>query len=250
MIVPMIVPMIVVGIPACTRSLAGQPQHAALPRYGEALIAAGATPLLIPPFGPAMAGVLDRLDGLLLSGSPSNVDPAHYGATDETPDMHDPARDNTTFPLIHAALARRMPVLAICRGIQEMNVAMGGSLHQQVHGVAGRHDHRGGEGDRETRYRPKHGVALTGQIAALLGCDTLQVNSSHEQAIDQLAPGLIAEAVAPDGTVEGVRVDGHPFAFAVQWHPEWQATQNPPSMTLFQAFTDACRMYTATRSPV
>lgn len=241
--------MILIGIPACTRDVAGQPQHAALPRYGEALIAAGALSVLIPPFGPAMAAVLDRLDGLLLSGSPSNVDPAHYGAADATPDAHDPARDRTTFPLILAALARQMPVLAICRGIQELNVALGGSLHQQVHDVAGRHDHRGDPGSRAMRYRPTHGVALTGQLAVLLG-PAIDVNSVHEQAIDRLAPGLVAEGLAPDGTIEAVRVTGQPFAIGVQWHPEWQAAQNPHSMALFQSFTAACSRYAVTRSPV
>lgn len=239
--------MILVGIPACVRDVGGQPQHAVLPRYGEALMAAGATPILIPPFGPAMAAVLDRLDGLLLSGSPSNVDPAHYGAPDKTPDMHDLARDSTTFPLIHAALARRMPLLAICRGIQELNVALGGTLHQQVHDVPGRDDHRGGNGDRPSRYRAQHTVTLTGQLAALWG-PAIDVNSVHEQAIHRLAPGLLAEAVAPDGTIEGVRVDNQPFAIGVQWHPEWQSTQNPHSVLLFRAFTAACLTYAETRS--
>ncbi len=240
--------MILVGIPACTRDVAGQPQHAALPRYGEALIAARAVPVLIPPFGPAMVSVLDRLDGLLLPGSPSNVDPARYGAADATPGAHDPARDETTFPLIHAALARQMPVLAICRGIQELNVALGGSLHQQVHDVTGRHDHRGDPGERALRYRPTHGVALTGELATLWG-PAIEVNSVHEQAIDRLAPGLIAEGHAPDGTIEAVRVDAQPFAVGVQWHPEWQAAQNPHSMVLFHAFVAACTRFAATRSP-
>ena len=246
--------MMVIGIPACVRDVhssggAGQPQHAVLPRYGDALIAAGAVPLYIPPFGPAMAVVLDRLDGLLLSGSPSNVHPDHYGAPSATPDMHDPARDGTSIPLIHAAIARRMPILGVCRGIQELNVALGGSLHQQVHTVPGRTDHRGGTGDRPTRYRPQHAVALSGALAALFGASSIEVNSVHEQAIDRLAPGLVAEAVAPDGTIEGVRIERASFGIGVQWHPEWNAVQNPDSMALFAAFVAACRVYAATGSP-
>ena len=196
-----------------------------------------------------MAGVLDRLDGLLLSGSPSNVDPAHYGANDETPGRHDPARDDTTLPLIRAALSRHMPLLAICRGIQELNVALGGSLHQQVHAVTGRQDHREGQGERAHRYRAKHSVRLGGMLGAIIGAPWIEVNSLHEQAIGQLASGLVAEAYAGDGTVEGVRVAGHPFALGVQWHPEWQAVQNPNSMALLEAFTAACRTYAASRSP-
>lgn len=241
--------MILIGIPACTRTVEGQPQHAALPRYSEAVMAAGGLTVIIPPFGPQMAGVLDRLDGLLLSGSPSNVDPAHYGAGDETPGRHDPARDDTTLPLIRAALSRHMPLLAICRGIQELNVALGGSLHQQVHAVTGRQDHREGPGERAHRYRAKHSVRLSGMLAAIIGAPSIDVNSLHEQAIGQLAPGLVAEAYAGDGTIEGVRVAGQPFALGVQWHPEWKAVQNPNSMALLDAFTAACRTYAASRSP-
>ena len=241
--------MILIGIPACTRTVEGQPQHAALPRYSEAVMAAGGLTVIIPPFGPQMAGVLDRLDGLLLSGSPSNVDPAHYGAGDETPGRHDPARDDTTLPLIRAALSRHMPLLAICRGIQELNVALGGSLHQQVHAVTGRQDHREGPGERAHRYRAKHSVRLSGMLAAIIGAPSIDVNSLHEQAIGQLAPGLVAEAYAGDGTIEGVRVTGQPFALGVQWHPEWKAVQNPNSMALLDAFTAACRTYAASRSP-
>ena len=242
--------MILIGIPACTRDVEGQPQHAALPRYSEAVMAAGGLTVIVPPFGPQMAAVLDRLDGLLLTGSPSNVDPAHYGAADETPGRHDPARDDTTFPLIRGALVRHMPLLAICRGIQELNVALGGSLHQQVHTVASRDDHREGPGERAHRYRAKHPVALQGTLASIIGAPSIDVNSLHEQAIDRLAPGLVAEAFAPDGTAEGVRVTDQPFAIGVQWHPEWQAAQNPHSMALLQAFIAACRTYAASRSIV
>ena len=233
---------ILVGIPACARMLNNHLQHATPARYAAALMGgSGVVPVMIPPVGEAALAVLDRLDGLLLPGSPSNVHPSHYGAESLTPDMHDRERDGTSFSLIHAALARDMPLLAICRGIQELNVALGGSLHQQVHDVAGRLDHRGGPGAKAEQYRPKHDVALQGRLAAIAGHDSIRVNSVHEQAIDRLAPRLMVEATAPDGTVEGVRVEGATFALAVQWHPEWDYAADPCSVALFRAFGDACR---------
>jgi len=113
---------LIVGIPACSREVAGHPNHATPSRYGEAVLGgAGAIPVLLPPVGDGLVHILDRIDGLLLSGSPSNVAPACYGVADDaTPEMHDPPRDATTLPLIRAALARGLPVLAICRGIQEL----------------------------------------------------------------------------------------------------------------------------------
>ena len=233
---------ILVGIPACARMLNNHLQHATPARYAAALMGgSGVVPVMIPPVGEAALAVLDRLDGLLLPGSPSNVHPSHYGADSLTPDMHDRERDGTSFPLIHAALRRDMPLLAICRGIQELNVALGGSLHQQVHDVAGRLDHRGGPGSKPEQYRPKHDVALQGRLAAIAGRDSIRVNSVHEQAIDRVAPRLVVEATAPDGTVEGVRVEGATFALAVQWHPEWDYAADAYSVALFRAFGDTCR---------
>lgn len=235
---------LLIGIPACTRTLNGHMQHATPARYGAALMgAADALPVLIPPLGDVALAMLDRLDGLLLSGSPSNVEPSRYGAEDETPDAHDAARDRTTLPLIREALRRDMPLLAICRGIQELNVALGGSLHQQVHLVPGRLDHRGGPGPHSRAFAPKHDVALSGELARLLGHERIRVNSVHGQAIDRLADGLVAEAVAPDGTVEAVRVPDACFAFGVQWHPEWDYASDTNSVTLFRAFGRACRAY-------
>src|ERR1700722_18846266 len=128
---------IVVGIPACAKSFDDLPAYVAPARYGEALMnVAGALPVLLPPVGDAMLAMLDRLDGLVLSGSPSNVEPRLYGvAEDLTPEWHDPRRDATTLPLIRAAIDRGLPLLAICRGIQELNVALGGTLHQRVQEV-------------------------------------------------------------------------------------------------------------------
>ena len=242
---------IVVGVPACSKIVNGEPQHSTPTRYGNALIgAAGAIPVLLPPVGELMLDVLDRLDGLLLSGSPSNVEPSRYGTDlSLTPDMHDPHRDGTTLPLTLEALRRGMPVLAICRGIQELNVALGGSLHQQVHRLAGRADHRAGDGELDHLFRMKHTVRVSGQLALVLGATDVMVNSLHEQALDRIADGLDIEAVADDGTVEAVRVrDAKGFAFGVQFHPEWHWATDPASRTIFEAFGTACRRYQADRA--
>ena len=153
----------VVGIPACARLDKGQLRHDTPARYAAAVLGgAKAVPIMIPPMGEASLTVLDRLDGLLLSGSPSNVHPSHYDGGDSlTPEHHDLERDATTLRLIPEALARGMPLLAICRGIQELNVALGGTLHQKVHEVPGRMDHRPGPGTLDEKYRaPASGVPV------------------------------------------------------------------------------------------
>ncbi len=241
---------LVVGIPACSVEMGGKILHATPSRYGAAVLGgAGAMPILLPPVGEGMLVLLERLDGLLLSGSPSNVEPQRYGVEHSlTPGRHDPHRDNTTLPMIRAALARGLPVLAICRGIQELNVALGGTLHQQVQDLPGRLDHRAGEGTLEHCYRPKHPVRLSGHLARMLGKTETQVNSLHEQGLDRPAEALSVEAVAPDGTIEGVRVLGTPgWAFGVQWHPEWHYAENEDSMAIFRAFGEACRAYASGR---
>ncbi len=237
---------LIVGIPACAKVIGPCLQHAAPAWYGEALtFVTGAVPVLLPTVGEAMIGVLDRLDGLLLNGSPSNVAPELYGeAHDATPDEHDEQRDATTLPLVRAAIARGMPVLAICRGVQELNVALGGSLHQQVHTLPGRQDHRSGEGTMDEKFDFKHSITLSGQMAKMIGRTEIQVNSLHEQALDQVAEGLVVEGVAADGTVEAVRVAGaKAFAFGVQYHPEWHVRSEPASRALFAAFGEACAAY-------
>jgi putative glutamine amidotransferase len=238
--------MSVVGIPACTKLISNYIQHATPARYGAALMAASnAVPVLIPPEGEPMTALLDRLDGLMFNGSPSNVAPIRYGADfDATPDFHDPDRDATTLPLIRAALDRGIPVLCICRGLQELNVALGGTLYQEVHKVPGRMDHRAGEGTREQLFAIKHNVSLSGRMAEICGAGEIAVNSLHGQGIDQLAPGLAVEALAPDGTIVAVRVEGaKSFAMAVQWHPEWEVTHFEDRKRLFEAFGAACAIY-------
>jgi putative glutamine amidotransferase len=234
----------IVGIPACEKTISEMPFHQSPARYAQAVLGGvGALPVLIPPLGPRMLGLLDDLDGLLVPGSASNVHPSHYGGGEsETPDSHDLERDGTTLPLIRAAIAAGIPLLAICRGIQELNVALGGSLIQRVHALEARMDHRGGPGPHETRYGPKHPISVSGGLARILGADSIDVNSLHGQAIDRLGDGLVVEARAPDGTIEAVVMPSAPgWLLGVQWHPEWAFAENPHSVAIFAAFGDACR---------
>ena len=235
---------VIVGIPACFIEVNGHPRHDTPARYAEAVLGgAGAVPILIPPLGEAELTVLDRIDGLLLPGSPSNVHPHQYdGGDSRTPELHDPARDATTLPLIRAAIARGMPVLAICRGIQELNVALGGTLIQRVHVRPGKADHRGRGETLADRYSPAHSITASGSLADILGATEVMVNSVHGQAIDQPAPGLVVEATASDGTIEAVSMPSAPgWLLGVQWHPEWCFADNPHSVAIFRAFGDACR---------
>jgi len=240
----------IVGIPCCVHVLRDHPFHIVGEKYIRAVSeGAGALPLLIPSLGSDidMDRMLDRLDGLLITGSPSNVEPHHYGGNPSLAGTaHDPARDATTLPLIRRALERSVPLLALCRGIQELNVVLGGTLYQRVHEVPGRMDHRGGEGrPMDVLYGPAHSVSLMpgGLLAGLAdGRTEVQVNSLHAQGIDRLGESLAVEAVAPDGQIEAVRVtSGAGFAVGVQWHPEWRFSENALSTSLFQAFGNAVR---------
>lgn len=240
----------VVGIPACIKPIGVHDFHVIGRKYVDAvLIAAGCTPVLLPALGERqdVEQLLDMLDGIMLTGSPSMVEPARYGQIPRYPDMHlDKERDATTFPLIAAALEAGLPLMGICRGFQELNVALGGTLHQEVHAVPGRMDHREPKDQPlEVQYGPAHPVILTagGHLQGILGgVQQIQVNSIHNQGIDDLAPALSAEAVAPDGQIEAVWVrEARNFALAVQWHPEWKVMDNPDSVKIFTAFGDACR---------
>lgn len=223
--------------------------HLAQEKYlTAALEAAGGLPLIIPALGAELAleELLRLVDGLLFTGSPSNVEPHHYeGEPSARGTLHDPQRDATTLPLIPKAIAAGVPVLGICRGFQEMNVAFGGSLWQQLHTVPGHFDHREHpKQPLEEQYGPAHEVLLEpqGMLRRLAGAERVRVNSLHGQGIRELAPGLSVEARAPDGVIEAFRVTGaKSFALALQWHPEWQVTRNPFSSALFAAFGEACR---------
>jgi len=237
---------LVIGIPACAKVADERPVHTTPARYATAVIGGvGGLPVMIPPVGDQALALLDRIDGLLVPGSPSNVHPTHYGVTEsETPDKHDPERDATTLPLIREAIARGMPVLAICRGIQELNVALGGTLIQRVHELPDRMDHRGGPGTLDQKYGPKHPISATGLLSRIVGAGEFVVNSLHGQAIDRPVPGLVVEAHAPDGTIEAVTMPSAAgFVLGLQWHPEWRYAENPDSVRIFHAFGEACRAW-------
>jgi putative glutamine amidotransferase len=242
-----------VGIPADRRLLNQHWFHAVGEKYIAAVAeAAGAVPVLIPALGEALdlEQLLQDFDGLLLTGSPSNVEPHHYKGPNSDPGtLHDPHRDATTLPLIPAAVAAGLPTLGLCRGFQEMNVAFGGTLWQKLH-EAGFSDHRENSNDPlDVQYGPAHDVVLEpgGVLRALAGAERIRVNSLHSQGVQTLAPPLVVEARAPDGVIEAFRVKDADFALAVQWHPEWKFAANPFSQRLFRAFGDAARRRAAQR---
>jgi putative glutamine amidotransferase len=209
---------------------------------------AEALPLLIPALGAELAleDLLLQVDGLLLTGSATNVEPQHYRGEPSIPGtLHDPARDATTLPLVKRAVAAGVPVLGVCRGFQEMNVAFGGTLWQRLAEQPGLPGHAEDAGEAlDVQYGPRHAVQLVpgGVLHGIAGSDALQVNSLHHQGVRDLAPGLVVEARAADGLIEAFRVAAAPaFALAVQWHPEWKAMGNAFSRALFAAFGEAAR---------
>ena len=237
----------VVIVTSCNRLSAGHVVHLAGRKYVDAARLAGALPLIVPPLDAEQLGdLLDGVDGVLLTGSPSNVHPSHFGQAVHDPALPlDPERDVWTLPLARLALQRGVPLLAICRGTQEVNVALGGSLHQAVHEVPGLADHRDDDtGTAEQQYAPAHRVDVVagGLLAQITGLTAFDVNSLHGQGVDRLARGLRVEAVAPDGLVEAFSLPAAPgFNLCVQWHPEWQAATNPVSMKILLAFGAAAR---------
>jgi putative glutamine amidotransferase len=241
-------------IPCDNRTLGGHAYHALGRKYSLAVRnAAGCHPLLLPTGDDTdLLAYLELSDGVLLTGSPANVHPMHFGQSVRDPELPlDQERDQVTLPLVRMAVERGLPLFAICRGLQEINVALGGTLLQAVHEEPDRLDHRADpQADVDVQYGPSHRVDIVdgGELDRILGLRQLQVNSLHGQAIDQLAPGLRVEARAQDGTIEAVHISAHPgFALAVQWHPEWKVLQNPASTQLFLAFGDACRSARARR---
>ncbi len=238
-----------IGVTACSKFIDLHSYHIAGDKYVRAVVdGAAGLPLVIPALGELLdqSALLESLDGLLFTGSPSNVEPQHYQGSASAPGtLHDAARDQTTLSLISAALAAGIPLLGICRGFQEMNVALGGSLHQQVHALETFMDHReASKASAEAQYALNHPVHIQPggllEQAGLAG--EIMVNSIHSQGVDRLAPGLRVEALAPDGLIEAFSVaDARSFALGVQWHPEWQVQSNPHYLAIFRAFGDACR---------
>ena len=241
----------IIGVPADRRFVDGQAYHMVGEKYLQALIdGAGAMPFEIPVLAEHldMGEVIEEIDGLFLTGSASNVEPHHYDGSSSVPGtLHDPHRDAATLPLAKRAMEIGMPVFAVCRGFQELNVALGGTLHQQVQEVEGYHTHKENPDDPlDVQYGPAHAVNLVegGLLRGLAGQASVMVNSLHSQGVARLAEGVTVEAVADDGLIESFTVDSAAgFATAVQWHPEWRVTENDFSLALFRAFGNACSEY-------
>lgn len=236
-----------IGVSACTKQIGHHSFHIAGDKYLRAAAIAG-LPLVIPALGDLIdpAALLNSVDGLLFTGSPSNVEPHHYGgpaSAEGTP--HDPSRDRLTLPLIRAAVEAGIPVFGVCRGYQEMNVAFGGSLHQKVHEAGPYADHRERADDPvEVQYGLSHALHVQpGGLLDSLGLPAqIEVNSVHGQGVERLGQGLRIEALAPDGLIEAFSVEGaRSFALGVQWHPEWKVHEHPYYLALFQGFAKACQ---------
>lgn len=213
----------------------------------------------VPLLAPTCCGTedleqyLSMVDGVYLTGAGSNIDPTLYGQENLTPSKgQDLGRDLFDIPLIRAAIARGLPLFGICRGMQEINVALGGDIHQKAYEVEGISDHREDSDDPvDVQYADIHTVRpVPGSwFAELMGPAEFAVNSLHGQALDKLGEGIEPLAHAEDGLVEAIHLPGAAgFTLAVQWHPEWQAAQNPQSVKIFQAFGDACREQAARRT--
>ena len=243
----------IVGI-VCDRKRVGDHAfHMVGEKYIDAVRdGSGALPLLIPALTPPLTPgeLLSAVDGLLFTGSTSNVAPQRYGGPPpRRRTLLDEARDATALPLMRAAESQGVPILCICRGFQELNVAFGGTLHQYLHEVQGFSDHRTGDTKEtlEEQYGPAHDVRIRedgmfAEMAPEFAGKTVQVNSLHGQGIDRLAQRLRVEAEAPDGAIEAVSMDQAPaFLFGVQWHPEWRQAENPISRAIFAAFGEALR---------
>ncbi|MCK0206531.1 gamma-glutamyl-gamma-aminobutyrate hydrolase family protein [Starkeya koreensis] len=255
----------VIGVISDVKASGGHVVHGVTEKYIYAVArGAQAMPVLIPgtisavdadmaPEQVVMDEIFDLVDGIFLPGSPSNVGPQHYGDVPHDPPLPaDPYRDDISLPLIRAALERGVPLFGVCRGFQEMNVAVGGTLFQKLYEQPGRFDHREDSSrDIDTQYGPAHDVELEpgGLLAGLAGADRWRVNSLHGQGVANLAPGLVVEARAEDGTVEAFRVPDAPgFNIAIQWHPEWRFWQDRLSTGVFTAFGAAARLHAEARS--
>lgn len=225
------------------------PFHAVGEKYIVAVRdGAGAIPILIPVLENPIEidEILETVDGIFLTGSPSNVNPSLYGGpTPREGVLQDGRRDQTTLPLIRRIVESSKPVFAVCRGFQEFNVAFGGTLLQHVEEVPGRFDHREDKSaPLDVQYAPAHSVELTsgGLLAGLAGQASIMVNSLHGQGVDRLGAGLHVEATASDGTIEAFTApQSRSFALAVQWHPEWKFWNDKFSTALFEAFGQALK---------
>ncbi len=241
----------VVGVPTCRQLIGDLEYDCTQHKYLAALYkSANVLPMLIPLIGDQIEvdAILDHLDGILLTGSHSNIHPSNYENTDHEPDFKlDEARDATVLRLIKPAIENGIPLLAVCRGFQELNVAYGGSLYPKLHQQECFLEHRENKDQAlDQRYGAAHSLKLTedGHLSAMLKSESIEVNSLHEQGIKKLGENLVVEASADDGLIEAVSVSGSSnFAIGVQWHPEWKSTDNPISTILFSEFGRACQKY-------
>jgi putative glutamine amidotransferase len=228
----------------------GHPSHVATHGYVRAVAeAARALPLVLPALGDALDAdtLIASIDGIVLTGSPSNVDPERYGAPEPHASMLlDRERDAAILPLLPRLIEAGVPVLGICRGFQELNVIFGGTLSPAVHELPGGLDHREGDHGRpiERWYDDSHELHIVegGRLAALAGGTHAVVNSLHHQGVERLGQGLRVEARAPDGLVEAFSIEAATqFTLAVQWHPEMRIDDSPLARAIFAAFGAACR---------
>lgn len=250
-------PRPLVGLPADSGRGDDLPFHRIGDKYVRAVaLAARAVPVAIPALGDTLdvPALLDALDGLVLTGATSNVHPPRYGdAPSADHEPYDLPRDGLALALVRAAIERGVPMLCICRGLQELNVALGGTLEGEIQRADGRIDHRAPDVPQPAlRYAPRHDVTLApdGLLASVVGATRMRVNSLHRQSIAALAPGLRVEACAPDGVIEAVSMPGaSAFVLGVQWHPEYEVLSDPGSMRIFEAFGDAARARRRLRAP-
>lgn len=238
----------VLGIICCTRRVGAEPAQAVMNRYVTAAMKHANTNALLIPALPELSDAVDlvaRLDGLLLTGSPSNVEPSRYGDDGDGDGPFDPARDEMVLRLVDAASKRQAPIFGVCRGFQELNVALGGTLDRGMSADNRSLKHHAPEGVAfDAMFDHMHDIRLTegGILAQAFGTDMLRVNSVHFQGVEKLAPSLTVEATAPDGVVEAfsMTANGAPVV-AVQWHPEWRTDENGESQTFFHLLGRALR---------
>lgn len=228
------------------RTVDGMPYHVLGDKYAAAIREySGGLPIgLVPSESPENhRQIVTLFDGFVFTGSATNIEPSRYGSTSALPPF-DFARDSFALPLIHEVLAAKKPALFICRGFQELNVALGGTLNANLAGTVGSGEHHPTPGlAYEQRYAPLHSVQLdpASPLAAVFGAKSFAVNSLHYQGLDRLGSGITVHGRAPDGLPEIIAVDGHQFAIGVQWHPEYRPDLHPASAGLLRSFGQAAR---------
>jgi putative glutamine amidotransferase len=238
-----------VGLSACVKDIGPHPFHVVGEKYIRAVsFGAGAVPIILPSLPEICEDpdLISRFDGFIFTGSLSNIQSQLYSdqKANEVPPL-DEKRDSVTMPLIRKFIDNNVPILCICRGFQELNVALGGTLHQAVHRLPEYKDHRENKMlSIEEQYAPVHSITITpgGVLSDIWPQQKVMVNSLHTQGIADIAPGLQIEAIADDGLIEALSYNKtRGFCLGIQWHPEWQIENNPFATALFGAFGKALR---------